>query len=488
MSYNDNTSAIKIFVAGPLASIKRRSETLCEVEHRLSFECKKSCNRYIRIKTCEDFSKDNQDEYNDYIVNEAGLVLFIIDSRLQQKSEQELFLALDSYQKGHHPVVKLLVNKDTLSDDDKKYYEGILHVTNKDYYTEFSECSENVFEGFKSVFEKKIRDFVHDYEEKDNSRWFSSLMNKWKSLILMCTLFVVGIVVGHYAIDKNDRPMRRQTEQALIIAGGGSAANFISKYYPQVMLDSTTLRYYMHMPSKHAWRLLEEEVMSTVSPDSSRYLPICISAESATEKNFLSGVSASKFVQRGSVVSYHLGYDTLVVYVHKENKFPYELLSSKELNTRTIHVSTLAHLINKDDALNIFTTSVGSGTRDTYEKALEGLCDLNAHLTINFQQDSDLPHININSKASILLGSQCYSLKALENPGKFVVIDDSGKPILKDIYLFCMAYTGDVNHPNRLTIPVPTTKFLKELDLIDKDAKTPISIERDSVNQVMIYR
>lgn len=488
MNQKDKASAIKIFVAGPVTSIKKRSETLCEVEHRLSLECKKSCNKYVRIKTCEDFSKDNQDEYNDYIVREASLVLFIVDSRLQQKSEQELFLALDSYRENHHPEVKLLVNKDTLSDADKKYYEAILHVAKKDYYTEFSECSDNVYEGFTSVIERKIREFVHDYKDNGRGKWYASLMSKWRSMVLMCALVVAAMVLGYVASRALGLSKGNQSQQALIIAGGGSAANFISRNYPQVLLDSTTLRYYMHMPSKHAWRLLEEEVMSTISPDSSRYLPVCISAEAATEKNFLSGVSATKFVQKGSVVSYRLGYDTLVVYVHKEDRFPYKQMSPEELNSRTMHVSTLANLINNNvDSLNIFTTSVGSGTRDTYERALGTLCDLNAKHTTNFQQDSDLPHININGNASILLGSQCYFMKALENPKKFIVVDDAGEPILKDIYLFCMAYVRDANHPNRLRIPAPTVKFLKELG-IEKDAGTSIDIERDSVNQVMINR
>lgn len=303
-------------------------------------------------------------------------------------------------------------------------------------------------------------------------------------------MIIYGIIVlciGHFLFSMIDRLTGKPIEQALIIAGGGSAANYISRCYPQVMLDSTTQRYYMHLPSKHAWRLLEEEVMSTVSPDSSRYLPICVSAEAATEKNFLTGVSASKFVQKGSVVSYHLGYDTLAVYVHKEEKFPKEQLSSEEINQQRIYVSTLAKLINNVDSLNIFTTSVGSGTRDTYEKALIGLCDLQSKKTTNFQQDSDLPHININNNSSILLGSQCYYVKSLRNPLKFIVIDDNTKqPILKDIYLFCMAYTEDANHPNRLKIPAPTVKFIKELGLVSKFVGNTIFIERDSMNQVII--
>ena len=88
----------------------------------------------------------------------------------------------------------------------------------------------------------------------------------------------------------------------------------------------------------------------------------------------------------------------------------------KDFDNRRITTSELATIIanRKKNHVNVFTTSMGSGTRHTFEKLLEKKNYLLAKdTTLLFSEDSDLPTVNRDGSPYILLDSKAYCMKKL---------------------------------------------------------------------------
>ena len=88
----------------------------------------------------------------------------------------------------------------------------------------------------------------------------------------------------------------------------------------------------------------------------------------------------------------------------------------ENFDKRMITSSELAHIIKtrKDIHVNVFTTSMGSGTRHTFEKLMEKeKYNLAKDTTLLFSEDSDLPTVNRDGSPYLLLDSKAYCMKKL---------------------------------------------------------------------------
>lgn len=167
----------------------------------------------------------------------------------------------------------------------------------------------------------------------------------------------------------------------------------------------------------------------------------------------------------------------------------------KDFDNRRITTSELATIIanRKKNHVNVFTTSMGSGTRHTFEKLLEKENYLLAKdTTFLFSEDSDLPTVNRDGSPYILLDSKAYCMKKLYESdvklGKafnLVVVNDEDKaPVLKPIYLYFMAYNEKGG--NDLTIPQPIIKLLKKLNLNVGKKVNDNTIRRYSTDSIIL--
>lgn len=437
----------------------------------------------ISVLSYENF-RDNQDEYNNFITGHADVVMFILDGRIGPKTRDEFILATRTLQAKNRPKIVVFMKEFDEPTLETKFIEGLMAQSGGDYWVAYRDVHDLVRKA-----EKRIRTIVSDrLGNKQTVKPLKSGPNLKPTLIgaaLVIAAFVGGLLLQPQKITRSDT--------ALLIVGGGSAANFVERNHKEFNLRDFPQGYYVHMPTGDSWLLLTEEVMSPQSAEHRSYIPVCLAASAANDSSFLKVVSKEHFLRQGSVVSFLLGYDTLCVYMK----------NSPALHARLAHTAVgsittgeLSNLIKQSEEIgyNVFTTSKNSGTRTVYNEALERSgFDFAKVETLQFSEDTDLPTINRDDKGYMLLGSTCYYAKKLKPHAaadgllSLHVMEPSElglRPVMKPIYLYCMAY---VAKNNELEFPKETLWLLEQLGVADALPQTskPGRYERATTSTVI---
>lgn len=105
---------IKCFIAGSKTLMAERNTMRVVVSNM--YHNWKSFNFLIEVYSFDNFEhtmseKGHQEEYNQFIANEADLVLFLFDNTVGDKTLQELDTAIDSYKKNKRPKIIIYVKK-----------------------------------------------------------------------------------------------------------------------------------------------------------------------------------------------------------------------------------------------------------------------------------------------------------------------------------------------------------------------------------------
>lgn len=445
---------IHIFVAGA-KDLKQQRTALKALGNDINAEYDHSGNdTTLSIRTYENFG-ENQDEYNKFIQEKADLIIFVLEGKIGPYTEKEFFVAYQQLKQEKHPQIMVFLKEFTDQTPDILYIEGLLKGSINQFYVSYKNNEDLIAKA-----KERIKKFISQHQEKKSCK---SFLKKYIKPIGagMIGMFLIGCVILGQSLFKSP---------ILLLTGGGSAANFIERYHPDFNLRDFDGGYYVHLPSSNAWLLLTEEVITPGEPTDRRYYPVCLSAEEATDSCFLTVTSKNSFIQKGSIVEVKIGYDTLSVCVKNADVFKQMI---ENFDKRMITSSELAHIIKtrKDIHVNVFTTSMGSGTRHTFEKLMEKeKYNLAKDTTLLFSEDSDLPTVNRDGSPYLLLDSKAYCMKKLYasdvKAGKAVnltVVNEVDKsPVLKPVYLYFMAYNDDGG--NDLTVPMPIIRMMKKLN------------------------
>lgn len=445
---------INIFIAGAkdLKLQRERLKVLATDMNNIFY--KQGDEIRLNVTSYENF-RNNQCEYNEYICNKADLIIFILDGKIGSYTKEEYLLSIENKRKTGYPQIVVFLKSYKEVTSEIAYINGLL--TNEDYYINYDDENDLCHK-----VETYIRDYIQTYKRKksgiiDLIRKYTLNFKLWMTLICIVPILLLAIIFN----SNNDNPV-------LLIAGGGSARNYI-ELYKGITLEQYPSSYYVHMPSSNAWLLLTEEV---ISPQKNpKYYPLCISASTATEDDFLSIVSKGHFLEEGSVIEYKLGQDTLSVCIKNDPNI-IQALNVNSFTNREISSKELVKLISEHDALNVFSTSPGSGTRNSYERLFnKENIDLDAFCFNQFSEFSDLPSINKNNLPYILLGSRCYVMNDLKGVvatngayylNVFEEVNGVKEYICKPINLYFMAYKR--NNGNDLYIPQQTIDFLNSMN------------------------
>ena len=105
---------IKCFIAGSKTMMAERNAMRVVVSNM--YHNWKSFNFLIEVYSFDNFEhtmseKGHQEEYNQFIANEADLVLFLFDNTVGDKTLEELDTAIDSYKKNKRPKIIVYVKK-----------------------------------------------------------------------------------------------------------------------------------------------------------------------------------------------------------------------------------------------------------------------------------------------------------------------------------------------------------------------------------------
>jgi len=475
---------------------------------------------YIIAKSYEQF-KDHQDEYNDFIENEADIAIFIVDGELGPNTKEEFFLATDTLREKHRPeVIVFMSDKKTPEMDEAKHivstklgdgyyvpYKDLDDLKNQaktrismfaletdiaaieEERKQFEETLEKERKAHKAAMEEETRKFNAILEsEKNQSKAVSEKKSRkllFSYLLLgLVSLAFIGLLVHYLNLPKNNNTGNygTDTEQLdtiipapLIFAGGGSVRNFI-KEETDVAVDNYKTHYKnpinIPLPSGTAWRILTEELQRQ-----SEFYTICLSADTMTKAfkenhNLTSGDLATT----AKIVQIHIGNDPLTVYI---NNNLYETIKPNLKNEKKITCKELADLLNKinnkEIKATIYTTTEKSGTLTCYATAMKETDSTIIHQYTVFYDYTKRDNIQKGNANYVIMGSKHYKVNGLRKEAYTPLELDKNGPVLKPICLYFLAYSSQKKDEkeNVFTIAKPIQQFINQLHPDNpKDNKT----------------
>lgn len=465
---------IKIFVAGAKDLSKER-EAIKLLANDLNSKYHDK-NVMLIIHSYENFN-DNQDEYNRFIENNADIVIFILDGRIGDKTEEEFLKAADSYDRNQRPEIIVFLHEfDNLTGDIGRIQGLISAKLGNRYYVDYSGIDDlkakarerivryiesgNTSDGDKNKFE------THPLNSSSQS--YSKRL-RWLVIGLTTLVFLLACGLCWSMLWKRD---------ILIFAGGGSVKNYIKDTQGVNIMDYPN-SVYSNLASGSAWGLLTEEAFRDQEDggkNKKHYSSVCLSADDIDSISFINEKTKGMF--KGSrIIKYLMGHDSLVVYVHKDilkyRNYPLDAASISEDSLRSL----IKYAVKNSDKINIFSTSKTSGTLRRYQTCFEPSDSIDLDKLLDRKQshlffpNSLSSFINaldepIGNQPYIILGSMHYypeTIKKEDTPSYvplFVLKD--GSPVLKPINIYFLA-RQDGNDLENFKVDKPIIKFLKDI-------------------------
>lgn len=186
-------NVISIFIAG--------AKNLKEQRLRLKALTNDLNSKYDRMKwkvslhtnSYENFG-DRQDDYNDYITNQADLVIFVLEERIGSKTEEEYLLATNAYKQNGHPEVITFVHAFDERTPEIDHIEKLVNSTTDTYYVDYINTEDLL---------AKAKDRINNFVEKrlnqnklykSKSVWKKGLLYGTLGLLIAFLLFVASIL------------------------------------------------------------------------------------------------------------------------------------------------------------------------------------------------------------------------------------------------------------------------------------------------------
>ena len=440
------TKIINLFIASSATSelLNKQKESLIEKCRELNTEfAERSIDYYIKPIAYEDLER-RMDVFGNHIEND-DIVVFLIDGTEDPNLEEKLKVAAEKYRAGSKPELLVFVSN-KIDEEYKQKIKVILKA--KGWLYENLDIDSHDY--FLTNVENRIKGYIAQSDEKNKQKKQKKRFY-WEIGVIMAVLVFVCI-----GLSLKNRSLNRQIEtKRLLIAGGGSARNYIEKSF----LNNKSIAdlqpdywWYTPMPSGDSYRIIKEEIINLKEDyRDSPYYTIVVSAEKANDSCFMKDYNINErdkhikeFKDIGLVVGIRLGYDdTLVVYGYKS--LPDDL---------TIKSSDLDMLI-RDTKISILRTSENSGTYKAYVNVCNSL--KNRHGLGFFSSSNKI----IDTTSWLVLGSANYKpVYNMKGVVRSSVIDDTtGTAICKPIYVYFMLYKKNKNS-NEYILPDATKKFL----------------------------
>lgn len=459
---------LKIFIAGS-KELKLERNCIKIIANDLS-SLYSSRGIHITAHSYEHFD-ENQDSYNKFIVNDADIVIFILDGYIGAKTEEEFVTATKSLREENHPDVMVFMREydgKSLTADIARIQGLIMGcLGNGKYHVDYSSLDD-----LKAKAKERIMRYVDkhlDLLSDSSAKMKSSVAHGnakavspepvrtsafWKRFSI-CSSFVIALLAvflwWSWGRTEVQPGAVEPKEPMLVFSGGGSVLNYIKNMNEDsldVKLYENSI--YINLPSGSAWTLLFEEAVRQKEENMQPYVSIVLSAD----KLDVSGMNnrTNYFTDNSCVVGLFLGYDTLAVFVENELAEARGLQSSPQGIGR-LSAKELTELVsysrkNPDEVL-IFTTNATSGTLMVYQRVvgksldLKGMIDKKESYPFYVNSSSDylrtLDGKEQTPKKYILLGSESFYSRKVNDYRKFHVYVD-GEVQRKEMYIYFMAY------------------------------------------------
>ncbi len=490
---------IPIFVAGA-KNLRPQRLSLKAMANDLNaeFHAQKT-NVILQMCSYENFG-DHQHEYNQFIEEASSLVIFVLDGGIGEYTADEFILAANKYKKDKSPEILVFLKEfgENRTPDIIKVEKMMAEAFGSDFYY----ISYSSTEDLCSKARERIRQHVRRVMRRRN------IMRQCIWLVLIALLGVSCFTTIRYFSS-------RKIDPTIVFVGGGSAANYFLNHYGYNVGDGGVKNsLYINFPSRQGYLLLanevfehhadksEHELVDALFAKNNYFYPVLLSASTAEAKDFIDSQVSDEhdsFVEKGIVISYFLGYDSLVVHFHylKQEDVP------AGMSNEPISVDELEQIVRYDTLMRIYSTRPNSGTRKAYQEHLTTQLDsikgdrVGIFYGATLRQGGTTPkslHDDIrtkNYKGFVLLCSANYSLEKYkryqqDNPSTYFVrpltVGDS--VIQKPTCLYFVAYKN--KNDGYYHIPAVARDFLISFlpDLKDS-ASTMLELKNVTAGEVV---
>ncbi|MGM9762503.1 MAG: hypothetical protein ACI3ZQ_00560 [Candidatus Cryptobacteroides sp.] len=480
---------ISIFLAGSTKLVEERNQ-IKALANDLNATYEKH-GVQVLIYTYE-YLGEVQDTYNRFIETKADIAIFVLRDQINSYTLEELRIATESKNKNNgKPEIFVFIHSTEGYDssaNNKELTEIIREHLGRQHYLVYNDCNE-----LKTKAKDRLIPIIQSRLQTANqntTKQVSSKLIRW--LIASCVIFcaiLTGVIL--FMLNPRQNPNAMASTEAndstytyifskdnplMLITGGGSAANFVMKT-KGIDLDNRKNTIRVRLPSGASWALMAEAVNSKVLNTNSKekYIPVCLSAGKAKEKDFLTVCSKEEFKKELVIIEHELGEDPMTIYVSKNffEKHP-DLKELKKAGRVT--PEEFAKLLKRGiDSSLVFATSINSGTRNAYKKFLpvkDTLLMDNDSIRI-FNEASNYKHFKgIDKKGGIILGSKYYFVRSITEKeerdniklfDELKAVNENGKLVSKPICLYFPAWKDKTDETDGLTIMPCIYTFLKEL-------------------------
>ena len=367
---------IPIFIAGA-KSFREQRVALKAMANDLNTEFSDQ-KKDVVIYMCsyENFG-DHQQEYDQFIADVADLVIFVLDGDIGRHTEDEFRLAVSEYKKEDMPKV-LVFLKDF--DQHTPGIQKIEKLLEEAFGPEFYYIPYSSTEDLCTKAKERIQQHVNRYQHRIN------IIRRAIAAGFVFLLMIACFITANFF---SNRDNKTQPEPSLIFVGGGSASNYLDSCYHYDVRHNKNEKnsLFINMPSGDSYSLLTDWILEHQNSDTiddsnnNFFYPVSLSASCATDAHFTKNLeSANKLSDKGIILGYHMGYDTLCVHFFVRDTSHFRILTSGTREVQkadTIDANVLDSLLSKDSSIAIFSTRDNSGTFTIYDVLLDSIFSKN---------------------------------------------------------------------------------------------------------------
>lgn len=433
----------------------------------------------LTMRSYEDFvENNNQLSYDDYIVKDSDMVIFIIEGRIGAKTEAEFKIASQCLNRQGRPKVFVFMKQYDEVTPDIAYVNGLMSTLLSDYYYTYRN-----YDHLESIAKDVLREAVDGIAPKrvSNSpkRAGRTKLISWLKLqhyTIVTLLVAIVALVAFVFVGRNHLPYRPIT----VVVGGGSVANYVEDSLKLDLKGYDNLIYF-HMPSMVSLSVLGEEIVD----HNPRHHTFVFAADRADTMAFYAYTKPDEDNHYGSILGAYLGDDPLRVAVANDYMVR-QYVGDEDFERGRISLDALVNILRNDSRFAIYTTSMSSGTRKRYAD----LVMTKGHALSEYPSFNEkVAIVPIPGRPSIYLASQFFTSKNsqsetsdLKKLSLYDVVDGEEQALVKRMYVYFVGCgklhkhsPDDMKQDDRdlLYVPQPIVDFLHDLGVstekLDKD-------------------
>ena len=413
--------------------------------------------------------QENRRSFGEKSIKKSDIVIFLFDEEHDEILFEELSKAVNRGIRFRKPEVFVYVSR--IDEENEDFQKIKLILKNGGWVPEPLSSTNKLL----NDVEGKIKQYVRSFKSIKGLRNWS--MRKYYGFWYGLPITMAFICL--FAVLWINAESRR-----LLIVGGGSARQYIEDSLLRREIGTSYLNWYAAMPSGESYRIIAEERIKNYKGKSYKYrpyYPIVISAQMASEKDFLGTSTPKEFRKTGIIIGIHLTDDWLVAY-GSEKVFDGIKLSNAKITASALDSMIYSNIQDSTSAkIDIYTTSVNSGTINTYLDNCDSLRkrdSLSIPNSFGFSNKDLLPKEENHNNKWIALGSFYYFPKNQGMEQLNVVLNSDLEKISKPIYVYFMLYKDNDSY----ILPKATNRFLKRIKIDRKKLKKITKIDKNNMN------